>query len=66
LLVFGQVFARLHVLPTGDYDYIQFLTPGVLAQSVIFVAIFYGFNLVMDRDMGLLHKLLSTPFPVSV
>jgi ABC-2 type transport system permease protein len=63
LLVFGQVFARLHVLPTGDYDYIQFLTPGVLAQSVIFVAIFYGFNLVMDRDMGLLHKLLSTPIP---
>jgi ABC-2 type transport system permease protein len=34
-----------------------------LAQSVIFVAIFYGFNLVMDRDMGLLHKLLSTPIP---
>jgi ABC-2 type transport system permease protein len=63
LLVFGEVFAQTHVLPTGNYSYIQFLTPGVLAQSVIFVAIFYGFNLVMDRDMGLLHKLLSTPIP---
>jgi ABC-2 type transport system permease protein len=63
LLVFGQVFAAVRLLPTGNYDYIQFLTPGVLAQSVIFVAIFYGFNLVMDRDMGLLHKLLSTPIP---
>jgi ABC-2 type transport system permease protein len=65
LLVFGQVFATIRVLPTGSYSYIQFLTPGVLAQSVIFVAIFYGFNLVMDRDMGLLHKLLSTPIPRS-
>ncbi|OGO22871.1 MAG: multidrug ABC transporter permease [Chloroflexi bacterium RBG_16_50_9] len=63
LLVFGEVFARTRLVPTGDYSYLQFLTPGVLAQSVIFVAIFYGFNLVMDRDMGLLHKLLSTPIP---
>jgi ABC-2 type transport system permease protein len=63
LLVFGQVFSKMRVIPTGNYSYIQFLTPGVLAQSVIFVAIFYGFNLVMDRDMGLLHKLLSTPIP---
>jgi ABC-2 type transport system permease protein len=63
LLVFGQVFAATRLLPTGNYNYIQFLTPGVLAQSVIFVAIFYGFNMVMDRDMGLLHKLLSTPIP---
>ncbi len=65
LLVFGEVFAQTRVLPTGNYNYLQFLTPGVLAQSVIFVAIFYGFNLVMDRDMGLLHKLLSTPAPRS-
>ncbi len=63
LLVFGQVFSQTHLIPTGNYTYIQFLTPGVLAQSVIFVAIFYGFNIVMDRDMGLLHKLLSTPIP---
>jgi ABC-2 type transport system permease protein len=63
LLVFGQVFTKTHLLPHSNYNYIQFLTPGVLAQSVIFVAIFYGFNLVMDRDMGLLHKLLSTPIP---
>jgi ABC-2 type transport system permease protein len=63
LLVFGQVFTKTRLLPTGNYSYLQFLTPGVLAQSVIFVAIFYGFLLVMDRDMGLLHKLLSTPIP---
>jgi ABC-2 type transport system permease protein len=63
LLVFGQVMSQLRVISTGNYGYLEFLTPGVLAQSVIFVAIFYGFNMVMDRDMGLLHKLLSTPIP---
>jgi ABC-2 type transport system permease protein len=66
LLVFGEVMSKVNVMSSAipkGYSYIQFLTPGVLAQSVIFVAIFYGFNMIMDRDMGLLHKLLSTPIP---
>jgi ABC-2 type transport system permease protein len=63
LLVFGQVMAKVRVLPTTDYTYLQFLTPGVLAQSVVFMAIFFGINLVWERDLGLLHKLLATPVP---
>jgi ABC-2 type transport system permease protein len=63
LLIFGEVFAKVRVLPTENYSYLQFLTPGVLAQSVIFVAIFYGLMLVWERDLGLLHKLLSSPAP---
>ncbi len=63
LLIFGEVFAKVRVLPNGSTDYLQFLTPGVLAQSVVFVAIFHGLMLVWERDMGLLHKLLSTPVP---
>ncbi len=65
LVVFGGVFGRLRVLPTGSYSYLQFLTPGVLAQSVIFIAVFYGITLVWERDFGLLSKLLSTPVPHS-
>jgi ABC-2 type transport system permease protein len=63
LLIFGEVFARTRVLPTSSYSYLQFLTPGVMAQSVIFIAIFYGLMLVWERDLGLLQKLLSTPAP---
>ncbi len=63
LLVFGEVMAKVRVLPTSNYTYLQFLTPGVLAQSVIFMAIFFGINLVWERDLGLLHKLLATPVP---
>lgn len=63
LVVFGEVMAKVRVLPTTNYSYLQFLTPGVLAQSVIFMAIFFGINLVWERDLGLLHKLLATPMP---
>ena len=65
LTVFGVTMSAIRVIPTGDYTYLQFITPGVLAQSVIFVAIFYGINVVWERDLGLLNKLLSTPIPRS-
>jgi ABC-2 type transport system permease protein len=41
------------------------MTPGVLAQSVLFVSIFYGITVVWERDRGLLNKLLATPTPRS-
>ncbi len=68
LLVFGEVFnaIRSSLLQTSEYSkytYIQFIAPGVLAQSVLFVAIFYGITIVWERDVGLLTKLLSTPSP---
>lgn len=63
LLVFGQVFARSHAIPTGGIDYIDFLAPGVLAQSVLFVAIFYGISIIWERDLGIVHKFLVSPAP---
>ena len=65
LLVFGTVFTNIRAIPTGNYTYRQFMTPGVLAQSVMFVAIFYGITVVWERDLGLLNKLLATPAPRS-
>ncbi len=65
LLIFGEVFTQIRAIPTGGISYLQFMTPGVLAQSVMFVAIFYGIQVVWERDLGLLNKLLSTPAPRS-
>jgi ABC-2 type transport system permease protein len=65
LLVFGEVFTKIRAIPTGKFSYLQFMTPGVLAQSVMFVAIFFGIQVVWERDLGLLNKLLSTPVPRS-
>ncbi len=65
LAVFGVTFSQIRAVPTGNLSYLQFMTPGVLAQSVMFVAIFYGITVVWERDLGLLSKLLSTPAPRS-
>ena len=65
LLVFGTVMSRIRTVPPGFSSYLQYLTPGILAQSVLFGAIFYGISVVWERDLGLLNKLLSTPVPRS-
>jgi ABC-2 type transport system permease protein len=63
LLVFGEVFTRTHAIPTGDLPYLDFMAPGILAQSVLFVAIFYGIAVIWERDLGLVHKLIVSPTP---
>jgi len=61
LVVFGEVFTRIRAIPTGNLRYMDFLAPGVLAQSVLFIAIFYGIAVIWERDLGLVHKLLASP-----
>lgn len=63
LLIFGEVLARVRAIPTGTLPYLDFMTPGILAQSVLFIAIFYGIAVIWERDLGILHKLLATPAP---
>jgi ABC-2 type transport system permease protein len=63
LLVFGQVFTRTRAIPTGNLPYIDFMSPGILAQSVLFIAIFYGIAVIWERDLGILHKFLASPTP---
>jgi ABC-2 type transport system permease protein len=59
--IFGEVFTRIRAIPTGQLPYLDFMAPGVLAQSVLFIAIFYGIAAIWERDLGLIHKLLVTP-----
>lgn len=63
LVVFGSVFEKFRILPTGSYTYLQFIAPGILGQSVLFISIFFGLNIVWDRESGLLAKLLVSPAP---
>ena len=65
LLVFGQVFTRVRAIPTGSMRYIDFMAPGILCQSVLFIAIFYGISIIWERDLGILHKFLVSPTPRS-
>jgi len=61
LIVFGEVFTRTRAIPTGSLSYLDFMAPGVLAQSVLFTAIFYGIAVIWERDLGIVHKLLVSP-----
>ena len=63
LLIFGETFTRLRAIPTGGQSYLDFLAPGIMAQSAMFVAIFFGIQLIWERDAGMLTKLMSTPTP---
>ncbi len=65
LLVFGETFNTIRAMPSGSFSYIQFITPGILAQSVLFISIFYGITVVWEKDVGIITKLLSTPSPRS-
>lgn len=61
LAVFGQVFSQIRGVPTGSLRYLDYMAPGILAQSVLFSAIFYGIAIIWERDLGIVHKLLVTP-----
>jgi len=61
LVIFGQVFSKVRGIPTGQVSYLAFMTPGILAQSVLFAAIFYGIAVIWERDLGIVHKLLVSP-----
>jgi ABC-2 type transport system permease protein len=64
LLIFGETFTRIHAIPTpAGVSYLAFLAPGILAQSALFVAIFYGIQIIWERDAGVLTKLMVTPTP---
>lgn len=63
ILIFGQVLARTRAIPTGDVGYLEFMSPGILAQSMLFISIFYGISIIWERDLGIIHKFLAGPAP---
>ncbi|HEX8005273.1 MAG TPA: ABC transporter permease [Trebonia sp.] len=66
LLIYGETFTHIHAIPTPKgIPYLAYLAPGILAQSALFIAIFYGIQIIWERDAGVLTKLMVTPTPRS-
>lgn len=61
LVVFGSVISRARTIPTDGLPYFDFLAPGVVCQSALFVSIFFGMAIIWERDLGVLHKFLVSP-----
>ena len=54
----GPVFQK-----AGNGNYISFLAPGIIAQGILFTAIFSGIELIWDRQFGFLKETLVAPVP---
>lgn len=52
----GSVYAK-----AGQGDYIEFLVPGIMAQTVLFAAMFYGAMIMFDKQFGFLKETLVAP-----
>ena len=65
LVLFGGVFARAKLIPTDGLPYTDFMAPGILGQSALFVSIFYGVGIIWERDLGITNKFLVSPTPRS-
>lgn len=45
----------------GDGSYIDFLSPGIIAMSILFTAIFSGIEIIWDKQFGFLKETLVAP-----
>jgi len=52
----GPVFQR-----SGQGSYLQFVAPGVVGMSILFMSIFSGIGLLWDRQFGFLKETLVAP-----
>ncbi len=46
---------------SGNGSYIQFIVPGIMVQVVLFTSMFWGANVVWDRQFGFLKETLVAP-----
>jgi len=53
---FGPIFER-----AGGGNYLQFLTPGIIAMSILFTSMFNGIEVIWDRQFGFLKETLVAP-----
>ena len=47
----------------GQGNYIEFLVPGIISMSILFLAIFSGISVIWDRQFGFLKETLVAPVP---
>ena len=54
----GAVFER-----AGQGDYLQFLVPGIILQTLLFSGVFWGIQILFDKRFGFLKEMLVAPVP---
>lgn len=54
----GAVYER-----AGEGDYLQFLVPGIIVQTLLFSGVFWGIQILFDKRFGFLKEMLVAPVP---
>jgi ABC-2 type transport system permease protein len=54
----GSVFKR-----AGGGNYIDFLVPGIIMQTILFSSVFWGIQIIWDKQFGFLKETLVAPVP---
>lgn len=52
----GSVYKR-----AGQGDYLQFLVPGIIVQTLLFSGVFWGIQILFDKRFGFLKEMLVAP-----
>ncbi|MBI5460226.1 ABC transporter permease [Methanobacterium sp.] len=60
LVIFGGGLGLSISAATG-LNYTQFLLPGIIAQTLLFTAIFLGISVIWDRQFGFMKEILVAP-----
>src|SRR5579871_2846177 len=45
----------------GNGSYIQFIVPGIVVQTIMFSSMFWGANIIFDKQFGFLKETLVAP-----
>lgn len=61
VLLFAFVFGGAIEVPGFEGDYIQFLIPGIFAQTIVFNSAFTSVGIAEDMQKGYIDRLLSLP-----
>ncbi len=60
ILGFGLSSAAFPGIPSG-FQFVDFLTPGIVAMAVLFSSIFAGVSVLWDKQFGFLQEVLVAP-----
>jgi ABC-2 type transport system permease protein len=63
LLLFGKLFQSVVAIPGFDREgsFLEFLTPGVIAMTALFSAMWAGTVYIDDMERGVMDRLLASP-----
>src|SRR5579872_1225332 len=54
----GSVYKR-----AGQGNYLEFLVPGIIVQTLLFSGVFWGIQILFDKRFGFLKEMLVAPVP---